>query len=307
VLIDAGNAGTFTYDTTLASGTQLTSVSTEFVLAGGIASANTVSDSTQVVFSGGQTVSTTLGVYGFEALYDAKAIGTVVGQSGSIDVFSGSVASGTVISAGGVELVLYGGTAGNTTLAGGTLSISSGGITSGSIDFTSGGGNLVVSSLVAMPAAVISGFAAGDDVTLASLPYSATYSAVVKTAGVVTISAGTKTYALNISGAVVGETNFTLTSASGGGTALGLSGALGAAVHMNFLAPTTAAGIAPDTRQAFALDAATLHQQTIGRVNSAAPAPHAASAYLAGSIPDLLAIARGGAQSLTLHAPHFQA
>jgi hypothetical protein len=71
---------------------------------------------------------------------------------------------------------------------------------------------------------------------------------------------------------------------------------------MNFLTPTMAAAT-PEFLPPLALAAAP-HQQTIGRVNSADSAPHAAASYLAGSPPDLLLIARAGAQSLAFHAPH---
>jgi len=297
VLIDAGNAGTFTYDTTLASGTQLTSISSEFVLAGGIASANTVSDSTQIVFSGGQTVGDTVSAYGDEAVYaGAKATGTVVGSSGTLQVFSGGTTSGAVVSAGGVEALFDVGTASNTTLAGGTLVISSLGIAAGSINYTASGGNLVISSLV-MPTATISGFAAGDRVTLAALPYSSTYKAVVSSAGIVTVSAGAHDYLLHIAGAVVGESNFVLTSA-GSGTVLTVSGAVGAATRMSFISPAAVTS-EPATERTFLDGALAYHRGPLGDF-----APHAASGHVAGAIPDLLIVPRGGAGWFFPHGNH---
>jgi hypothetical protein len=191
-----------------------------------------------------------------------------------------------VISAGGVGTVVAGGTASASTIAGGTLGIVSGGL-GAAVTFTGSGGDLAISSLV-MPTATISGFAAGDDVTLTALTYSSTYTTKVATAGIVTISAGTKTYTLNISGAAVGETNFTLTSATSGGMELGLSGALGAAVKMGFLVPT--GGHTAMAQEDFApLAPMAFHR---GAMQNAAP--HAASAHVAGRLPDLLAVPRGG-------------
>jgi hypothetical protein len=204
-----------------------------------------------------------------------------------------------VISAGGVGTVVAGGTASASTIAGGTLGIVSGGL-GAAVTFTDSGGDLAISSLV-MPTATISGFAAGDDVTLTALTYSSTYTTKVATAGVVTISASGHSYSLNISGAAVGETNFTLSSATGGGTELGLSGALGAAVRMNFVRPVHAqVTMAP--REDFAPTApVAFHRGTIQDA-----APHTASAHFAGAVPDLFVAPRGAAEAFApLRAGHW--
>jgi hypothetical protein len=149
-----------------------------------------------------------------------------------------------------------------------------------------------------MPTAIISGFAAGDHVNLAALTYSKTYTAAVKTAGVVTISAGAKTYALHIAGATVGETNFTLGSASGGGTLLGISGTLGAAAKMDFLAPS--GGRATTPREIFG----TALPMTFHRGATQTTAPHIASAHFASAVPELLITPRGGSEMLASMRGH---
>ncbi len=127
--------------------------------------------------------------------------------------------------------------------------------------------------------------------TLAGVAYSAASTVAVKTAGVVTISAGTKTYALNISVATVRETNFALTSATDGGTVLGLSGALGAVVKgMQFIAPPAAR--APMTQE----DYAPVAEMAYRRGGMQDDVPHATSAHFAGVVTDVLAVPRGGVE-----------
>jgi autotransporter passenger strand-loop-strand repeat protein len=221
----------------------------------------------------------------------ARSSATTISSGGKLTVSRGGVAIGSIVSGGGMETVISGGTISNTKLAGGSLSIASGGVAAGLITFTGTGGSVVVSSLV-MPTAIISGFAAGDHVNLAALTYSKTYTAAVKTAGVVTISAGAKTYALHVAGAKLGETNFTLGSGSGGGTLLGISGTLGATAKMDFLAPS--GGRATTPHEIFA----STSPMAFHRGAMQTTAPHTASAHFAGAVPDLLITPRGGSEML---------
>ena len=91
---------------------------------------------------------------------------------------------------------------------------------SSGVTFIGSGGQLLIDTTT-MPTAVISGFTAGDTIHLAKVAYSSSNTVSVKTAGVVTISAGGNAYNLNIAGAAVGATNFSLSSATTGtGTVL---------------------------------------------------------------------------------------
>jgi hypothetical protein len=91
-------------------------------------------------------------------------------------------------------------------IAGGTLEIDGGTAVAG-IVFSGTDGFL---SDYALPSAVISGFTAGsgDEIELSGIGFVSSATVAVKKAGVVTISAGGKTYNLNIAGATVGETDF---------------------------------------------------------------------------------------------------
>lgn len=270
------------------AGGKLTVFSGGFAVSAAISRGGTIN-----VSSGAHTTATTVSGGGEEVIWQgATTTGTRVASGGKELVIYTGTASGTVVSTGGTEIVSGGATSIYGVIDGGTVDLLSNGSLGAEVTFIGSGGDLDIKS--SGPAATISGFAAGDHVTLAKLTYSASERAVVKTSGVVTISGGAHIYNVYISGAAVGETNFTLSAGTGGGTVLGLSGALGAAVHMTFLAPTTAAGTGAEKLLPSLSLAAAYHQQTLGRVTSADLAPHAASAYLAGSIPDLLTIPRGG-------------
>jgi hypothetical protein len=105
-----------------------------------------------------------------------------------------------------------------------------------------GSGGLVVLSGGTLKPAVISGFAAGDEVEFSALTYSAGDSATVKSAGIVTVSAGGTAYNIHIAGAVVGSTAFEVTSASSTDHALVLIENLTSA-SMAFVAPPAVAAL----------------------------------------------------------------
>ncbi len=198
----------------------------EFVLPGGAALSNTINDAFQVVYSGGSTISTlvvegdvivsaggtttgtVLAGSGEEQISGGIAYATTLSGYGTIRVVSG-LAAGTDVQSGGHEYVESGGIAANTTLAGGTLVADTGGTLTGGITFTGAGGVLMLDS-TAMPGAVISGFAPGDEIDLAQIPYSTGESVSVTSPGIVTISAGGTSYGLDIAGATLGDPNFQL-------------------------------------------------------------------------------------------------
>jgi autotransporter passenger strand-loop-strand repeat protein len=182
----------------------------EDVLEGGTASGTTLSSGgSQYVNFGGTASGTIVDGGGYQEVDSGgTASGTAVGNNGYVYLFG--TASGTTVSSGGNEYVASGGVESGGTIAGGTLEIASGGLVSGSVSFSGSGGELLVDSTT-MPTAIISGFAPGDKIKLANVTYnSATDSVSVLTPGVVTISAGGTTYDLNIAGAYVGETDFSI-------------------------------------------------------------------------------------------------
>jgi autotransporter passenger strand-loop-strand repeat protein len=186
------------------SGAASGSYPTEFVLTGGIASKTTLFDADQIVYAGG------------------KAFGTVISSGGSEVVSSGGVTSATQIDGGNLVVVAGGSATYGATFAG----------TGGGLYF---GGTSI-------PTVSISGFAAGDFIDLYSLTYSAGDSVAVRSAGIVTISTSSASYNLHIAGAVVGETDFVISSGTGGaGLVLTKSSAVAlSAARMAFLAPAPA-------------------------------------------------------------------
>jgi autotransporter passenger strand-loop-strand repeat protein len=201
--------------------------------------------------SGGNVFSSTIATGGFQLISaDGGGSGTVI-NGGSATVQLGGAVTGTVINAGGEETVGYSGTdSGGTVYTGGTMLVSSGGAAYGvvlsggtvivSADGTlggsatfAGGGEIAVDGTMT-PDAVISGFASGDEIDLADVAYSSSDTVTVATPGVVTISVGGTSYNLNIAGAAVGETGFTLSADTGSGTLLIFSAAT---PSMAFLRP----------------------------------------------------------------------
>lgn len=133
-------------------------------------------------------------------------------SSGTVNVGAGSVASNVDILSGAVVSVQNGGTVSNPMIAGGTLSIEAGASIVGEISFSSAGGQLLIDAGAAVPSNVIAGFAPGDSIKLAGVPYDPSDTVEVLTPGVVTIDADGTDYDLNIAGAYVGETGFSLSS-----------------------------------------------------------------------------------------------
>jgi len=95
-----------------------------------------------------------------------------------------------------------GGTVDNPTINGGTLELGLGSTLSGDISFGDGG-RLIIDGDV--PDNTITGFAPGDTIELAGVPYLPGDSVTVANAGTVTIFENGTTYHLNIAGATVGE------------------------------------------------------------------------------------------------------
>jgi autotransporter passenger strand-loop-strand repeat protein len=214
--------GAVAYGTTVNSGTQEEDE-------GGITHSTVVnSGGGQAVQSGGIVYQTTVNNGGVEQVGNidreglagiGSASGTIINSGGQENVITGGVAYGTDINSGGREVV-SGGTEYSAKIAGGVLEIGSGGTLSSGVSFSGSGGKLLIDTTV-MPTAVISGFALGDTIQLAAVAYSSASTVSVNSPGVVTVSAGGVAYNLNISGAVVGATNFSLSSATpGGGTIL---------------------------------------------------------------------------------------
>ncbi len=131
-----------------------------------------------------------------------------------------------------------------------------------------------------MPTDVISGFVAGDSITLDAQIYSAGDTVAVHSAGIVTISAGGTTYNLHIAGATVGETDFTL-----GGYVLTLTKSASAPAARPALSDTVAAHASSPAKMAFL-----------------AP-PASASAAAPAKLPDLAAVVSGGAITAPFAAP----
>jgi autotransporter passenger strand-loop-strand repeat protein len=162
---------------------------------------------------------------------------TTVNAGGKAIIYKGGASLHAEINKGGTEVVSSGGTASATTISGGTLQIAGGGTLVGTATFAGSGGELTIAGPV-MPTAVISGFVAGDKIHLAAVPYSSTDTVTVATAGIVTISAGGKAYALNIAGATKGETDFRFGAGS-------LLTRVATSATMSFIAPESrpAAGV----------------------------------------------------------------
>jgi len=194
--------------------------------------------------------------------------GTTISKGGiQID---GGFASSTVILTGGTEFVSSGGTASTTSIQGGKLEVMSGGNATGDILFIGTGSELLIESKT-MPTAEIEDFKSGDSIVLAAVPYSAGDTATVSKPGVVTVSAGGKAYNLNISGAKVGETDFTF----GPGSILTKSDA----PQMTFLRPpaNASAGLAGGWNAAApnaGLTASEFAPKILGGIQSVVSASH---------------------------------
>jgi hypothetical protein len=165
----------------------------------------------------------------------------VIRAGGDVFVASGYVAN-TNITSGGSLVVGSAGQAGYTKIAGGQLEMTGNAKILGTVSFTAPDGQFIIDSPNA-PTAVISGFAAGDQISFAQLTYSAGDTVSVTKPGIVTVSAGGQVYNLHIAGAVVSSTAFHLGSGEYG---LELTtGATGAApAAMAFIAPAVTSSAA---------------------------------------------------------------
>jgi hypothetical protein len=135
----------------------------------------------------------------------------------------------------------------------------------------------------------ISGFVAGDHITFGLLPYEPTDTVAVTSPGVVTVSAGSYTYNLNIAGATVGSTDYSLAQGNDG---LVLNTSMTAA-SMAFLRPPEPAAITT-----VKIDLAdVLNAAHFVRATPAAPA--AVNSATFGGAPDLFTLPHGGTQVAT--------
>jgi autotransporter passenger strand-loop-strand repeat protein len=181
-------SGGVAYDTVVGSGGH---VAAGF---GGALSAMVLSGGTAFLGPDGTAVAAVISSGGVLTLAGGTATGTVVSFGGGVIIsgnptYGAAVSEdfGTVISAGGSELVETKGIVSGVTIAGGALGFLSGGTASGHILFD-GAGSLFIDQ-AQMPAAVISGFAPGDMIELAAVPFAAGDTLSV-TSNTVTISAG---------------------------------------------------------------------------------------------------------------------
>jgi Tol biopolymer transport system component len=125
--------------------------------------------------------------------------------------------AGLTIAATGSLTIGAGGNAVAPVIDGGAIEFASGSSVTGTISFTGTGGVLVIDAnpdgSTTVPANTITGFAPGDTIELAGVPYVANEdSYTVATAGTLTIDADGTYYTLNIAGAYVGETGFVLSN-----------------------------------------------------------------------------------------------
>ncbi len=126
----------------------------------------------------------------------------------SFGIGNGQIATSVTIDAGGDAVVASGGIVVNPVINGGTLELGVGSTVSGDISFSGNGGRLVIDGSV--PTNTIICFVPGDSVKLTGVPYNPADQVVVNTPGVVTIETPGGNYNLNVAGAFVGETGFTV-------------------------------------------------------------------------------------------------
>jgi hypothetical protein len=120
--------------------------------------------------------------------------------------------SGLTMSGG--SLVLDGGRATDVTISAGILNFAGSASLDGTLKFGVTG-QLIIDSPDS-PTATISGFSAEDRISFGQVYYSKTDTVTVNAPGVVTVSAGAETYNLNIAGATVGSTEFSLSEGNYG-------------------------------------------------------------------------------------------
>jgi hypothetical protein len=130
-------------------------------------------------------------------------------SSGGDEYVDSGLASGTVISSGGFSVIGNQGTAENTVIAGGGFELAGSATIEGGVTFSGSGGVFVIDSPNS-PAAPVSNFVAGDNIAFGQLFATSTGSVSVKSAGIVTVSAGGRVYNVQIAGAAVGSKAFKL-------------------------------------------------------------------------------------------------
>jgi len=177
------------------------------VMQGGVANKLVIGYQSQLtVSSGGQVKGLEIGNTGYGNVFTGGFVSNVLLNTGSyLAVLQGGTLSGATVQAGGVLDLQDLAVASNVTLAGGEL-LDQGAKLTGKVSFAAGPGVLDIEQ-TNMPTTEIFGFAVGDKIILSDAAASSGKVKVSK-AGVVTITAGGKTYKLNISGAKVGATNY---------------------------------------------------------------------------------------------------
>ena len=220
---------------------------------GGVASATTINNGGAQFVYGGTAFATTVNSGGWQAVTSGVAVGTVIENGGEQTVeggtqvaydghyvtatFSGSTIS-TTVESGGIQSIV-GGSASDAVIAdggyvfldGGTLELLDGSAAAGTIDFANGGGPGFASGSigpataalkvdgVAMPSAVISGFAPGDTIDLAGVDYDPTSGSATLGAGnVLEVTENGSTYDLQFDPTQIFTAGFKLSSDGSGGT-----------------------------------------------------------------------------------------
>jgi hypothetical protein len=235
-----------------------------------------------------------LNQFGFVEQFGGKAVGTVL-DANSLAYISDSTAIDTLIKKGAFLVDTSDAVLSNTTIAGGTLL--DGGTATGFIDFTGKGGTL---GIAGAPAAVISGFAAGDQIVFFGTPYAAGDKVSVKKAGEVTVTLNGVGVDLAVAGVKKGDKDFKLTSGTDGAS-LTLKGGKAAATNfpainlpgMTFLTP-------PQAIHAGGTALPSLQSVTASQQKPLA----AANPWVASALPppapvqDLLRVPHGGIETL---------
>ena len=203
LLITDGGGNTTIAMAAVTSGVTLGATVDEIVLPGGTASKLTVDLGSELtVADGGKLASVAVqGVV--SVLSGGTATDVSVAKGGDLEVTAGK-ADDITIAAGGAAY-FNGGVASNTTLTGGLIELLDGAKLSGKFDFKGSGGVLLIEQ-TQLPTLVISGFAAGDAIYLADA--AASGKVKVTADGELTISAGGKSYKLDIAGAKKGSTDY---------------------------------------------------------------------------------------------------
>ncbi|HMK90154.1 MAG TPA: Hint domain-containing protein [Methylocystis sp.] len=226
------------------SGVVLSSGSTEYVFAGGVAVSTVVSNGgTDIVYSGGIVRDTIVSNGGTEYVSGGVASATIISSGGYQYVAGGSatntvLAGGTevvwsgdvtktTISSGGYQDVAAGGVASETIVSnGGVLNVLFGGVASGAV--VSSGGELVLNAGATQYATSVGG---GGKLDLASAAYASGGSASIDASDVLTITEGGHTYTLQLAGGYAGETVSLASDGSGGTTVSIVCFAAGTAIR----------------------------------------------------------------------------